>query len=175
MNNLEISKGLQENHSLFVKFLKSLNEKDFEFGPSEKWNTSQQLGHIILSLQPLNKALLLPKFLLGWVFGKANRESKNYDELVNKYSNKLQTANAAPARFAPKKISFQEREFFIQKLEREVDRLINISKKFSETDLDKYILPHPLLGKITLREMMYFTMHHVRHHHDIAIKNLELK
>ena len=31
-------------------------------------------------------------------------------------------------------------------------------------DLDKYVLPHPLLGKVTLREMLYFTIHHNEHH-----------
>ena len=31
-------------------------------------------------------------------------------------------------------------------------------------DLDVYILPHPLLGKVTLREMLYFTIHHNEHH-----------
>jgi hypothetical protein len=36
--------------------------------------------------------------------------------------------------------------------------------RFSETQLDQLILPHPLLGKLTLREMLYFTIYHVQHH-----------
>jgi len=42
---------------------------------------------------------------------------------------------------------------------------------YSEQDLDELILPHPLLGKLTLREMMYFTMYHVLHHHKSIEEN----
>jgi len=45
----------------------------------------------------------------------------------------------------------------VQALARRIDR-------FSETQLDQLILPHPLLGKLTLREMLYFTIYHVQHH-----------
>ena len=33
-----------------------------------------------------------------------------------------------------------------------------------EEDLDRYLAPHPLLGKITLRELAYFTIYHTHHH-----------
>jgi hypothetical protein len=33
-----------------------------------------------------------------------------------------------------------------------------------EADLDRYLLPHPLLGKLTLREMLHFTLYHNYHH-----------
>ncbi len=33
-----------------------------------------------------------------------------------------------------------------------------------EEDLDRYVLPHPLLGKLTLREMLCFTLYHNYHH-----------
>ena len=48
-------------------------------------------------------------------------------------------------------------------------------EKYSESDLDLIILPHPLLGKITLREMMYFTIYHVQHHQKIAENTLSAK
>ena len=31
-------------------------------------------------------------------------------------------------------------------------------------DLDAVLLPHPLLGKLTVREMLFFTVYHVQHH-----------
>ena len=43
---------------------------------------------------------------------------------------------------------------------------------FSEKDLDNYILPHPLLGKLTIREMLFFTIYHVQHHEVLTLKNL---
>jgi hypothetical protein len=44
---------------------------------------------------------------------------------------------------------------------------------FTEKDLDTIILPHPLLGKITYREMMYFTICHVLHHQALIKKALQ--
>ena len=37
-----------------------------------------------------------------------------------------------------------------------------------EKDLDFYVLPHPLIGKLTLREMLFFCIYHVQHHHKIT-------
>jgi hypothetical protein len=39
--------------------------------------------------------------------------------------------------------------------------------------LDLLILPHPLLGKLTLREMLYFTLYHVEHHEKQVLENLK--
>jgi hypothetical protein len=39
-----------------------------------------------------------------------------------------------------------------------------------EAKLDNFIAPHPLLGKITLRELCYFTIYHTQHHlHNIKV------
>lgn len=34
--------------------------------------------------------------------------------------------------------------------------------------------PHPLLGKLTLREMMFFTIYHVQHHEVFDEKKFEI-
>ncbi|QLH34686.1 MAG: DinB family protein [Cyclobacteriaceae bacterium] len=58
------------------------------------------------------------------------------------------------------------------RLTKEVNRLAAKLNRFSEAELDLYILPHPLLGKLTLREMIYFTCYHVQHHQELTTKNL---
>ena len=50
-------------------------------------------------------------------------------------------------------------------VDKQITRLSEKIDRFSETELDQFILPHPLLGKLTLREMIYFTIYHVEHHH----------
>ncbi|MCB9182399.1 MAG: DinB family protein [Flavobacteriales bacterium] len=47
---------------------------------------------------------------------------------------------------------------------RTLDLLCKRTSRWSESDLERYLLPHPLLGKLTLREMLYFTLYHVQHH-----------
>ncbi|MFN2437645.1 MAG: hypothetical protein ABR503_00495 [Chitinophagaceae bacterium] len=59
------------------------------------------------------------------------------------------------------------------RIENSVFELCKILNKYSEEEIDRFVLPHPLLGKLTLREMMYFTIYHVEHHHKITIRNLE--
>jgi hypothetical protein len=39
-----------------------------------------------------------------------------------------------------------------------------IKSNCKEAQLDQYLVPHPLLGKITLRELGYFTIYHTQHH-----------
>jgi hypothetical protein len=45
-----------------------------------------------------------------------------------------------------------------------IDQLARRVNRFSESELDQLLLPHPLLGKLTLREMVYFTIYHAHHH-----------
>ena len=52
------------------------------------------------------------------------------------------------------------------------NRLISKMERWKDVDLDRYLLPHPLLGKITLREMLYFTTFHIQHHQQ-TIENLQ--
>jgi|SRR5882672_10633400 len=53
--------------------------------------------------------------------------------------------------------------------------LIAKIEKQSEADLDKYILLHPLLGKLILREMLYFTIHHNEHHLELLKSRVAYK
>jgi len=46
--------------------------------------------------------------------------------------------------------------------------MIIISDPYTKAELlqslDKFMLPHPLLGKLAVREMLFFTMYHNLHH-----------
>jgi DinB superfamily len=117
-------------------------------------------------------ALTLPKFIPRLIFGSANRASRSYEELVQKYQGKLASGGKASGRFLPTKVSFEQRDDLIKKLSNLVEGLNKRVEKLSETDFDEYVLPHPILGKLTLREMLYFTIYHVEHHHVAAKRNL---
>ena len=36
--------------------------------------------------------------------------------------------------------------------------------RWPEPAFDRYRLPHPLLGKLSVREMLFFTLYHNAHH-----------
>lgn len=164
-----IIKKLQSNHNEFIDQMLSMRESDFTFSVNDKWTAGQQFEHIYLSVSPLTKALLLPAFLLKLIFGKANRPSKDYETLVKKYHDKLEKGGAASGRFVPKQISYQQRDELTRRLLKTVMQLCKTVDRFSEAEMDILILPHPLLGKLTLREMLYFTMYHVEHHKNLVL------
>ncbi|HVE60184.1 MAG TPA: DinB family protein [Chitinophagaceae bacterium] len=173
MTRQEIINRLLENHQKFTAYISLLNEPDFDFSlQNKKWTAGQQAEHINRSISPLNLALRLPKWLIKVLFGKANRPSKNYEELVKKYLKKLADGGRAAGRFIPKKTEAIHKKHLVNKIENSVFKLCKILNTYSEEEMDKMVLPHPLLGKLTLREMMYFTAYHVEHHYETTIRNL---
>ncbi len=173
MNKQQIAEKLIENHQNFADFVSSLSEQDFMLSPEEKWTAGQQLEHILRGVSPVKMALTLPKFVPHLLFGKSDRDSTNYESLVKKYQGKLAEGGKASGRFIPPEIDFEKREELKNKLMKTVLELTENIEKFSEAQLDEYVLPHPLLGKLTIREMLYFTIYHVEHHHKNTVKNLE--
>lgn len=172
MNKDKILTELRERHKSFTGYIQSLNEKDFTFSKDAKWTAGQQLDHVYRSISPLALAFTLPKFVPGLLFGKANRPSKTYDEVVNKYKDKLANGGVATGQFVPPAIAFSSKEKLLKQTNTKVESLCKKVNSFSEKQLDEYILPHPLLGKLTVREMLYFTIYHVEHHLMITKRNL---
>ena len=174
MTKEEIIQKLQKNHSQFTKYIFSLRSEDFKFSMNnEKWTAGQQAGHIYLSIKPLNAILSYPKWLAKMMLKKANRPSKSYEGLVKKYHEKLSTGRKAPQRFVMEAVTEDGKNELLKKIEKSVLKLCAIIKNYSEQELDSVVLPHPLLGYLTLREMMYFTIYHVEHHHKITERNLQ--
>lgn len=114
----------------------------------------------------------MPKLTMKVMFGSANRPSKTFEELVNKYTTKLAEGGKATAQFVPPAIELKQKEKLLNELLQSAEKFCKHLDDFSEAQLDEYILPHPLLGKLTLREMMYFTIYHVEHHQKITLRNL---
>ncbi len=170
MKKEELQEILVKNHTDFIDFIKSLSEVVSRNSLPGKWTPTQQLDHIVKSVSPVKMAFTLPKFLLPIFFGRANRQSRTYDELVTKYKAKLQAGGKSTPRFLPE--TSCDRFDLIKVLENRIQILSNKINRFSENELDEYILPHPLLGKITLREMLYFTIYHVEHHHNQVNLNM---
>ena len=42
--------------------------------------------------------------------------------------------------------------------------LLAVAEKWDEDDLDRYQLPHPLIGNLTVREMLFCTIYHNLRH-----------
>ncbi len=164
--------ALREKHESFSKYIQSLSDSNFETALPEKWSAGQQMEHIQLAVKPLNLAFWLPKFVLKMNFGTANRASRTYEGLVEKYNQKLASGGRASRPFVPKSVPLSRRNEVLKSYEKTIQKFLKRVAKLNESDLDLYVIPHPLLGKLTLREMLYFTLHHVEHHAQMTAQNL---
>ena len=106
------------------------------------------------------------------IFGRSNRPGRTYDELVKKYTKKLQEGGRASGRFIPKEIRMLDKKKIISSLHKDVQSIQKNISAFTETEIDEIVLPHPLLGKLTIREMMYFTIYHAEHHLNLTSQNI---
>ena|ERR1700754_727847 len=159
-----IAAGLDEAVESVCNYVNRLSKEEFDFAPAEKWNAGQQLDHLIRSIKPLNLAYGLPALVLKWRFGVSNRPSKTYQGLVEKYESKLALGGRASGRFIPTAVPYEKKESLCSRYQQEKEKLNKKIVQIDEAVLDKYILPHPLLGMLTLREMLFFTIHHNYHH-----------
>ncbi len=153
---------LLDRYADFTSYMRSLPDAKANLAAPGKWSPAQQAQHLLKSVKPVNLAFSLPGFVLSMSFGRANRPSRTYDELVARYKSKLAAGGKSSKPFVPG-VPASPREVY-DRLDATVKSLSQKVGGESETRLDKYILPHPLLGKLTLREMIYFTAYHATHH-----------
>ena len=164
-NKSEINQELNKHHQEFDALIDQLAPEVFEDNSTGKWSAGQLQQHIILSLKPIVLAMRLPKFLLRYQFGLTNRPSQSYDELVARYRKALDgRVTLAPKRFTPKTIGIEVKQQQTIQFNKLINRLMKLVRKWDEGDLDIYVIPHPLMGRLTFRKILYFTIYHVQHH-----------
>jgi hypothetical protein len=168
----EIQSELSRRHTAFCDFITNLSEDEFNFAREGKWTAGQQLDHIRRAVSLLPLGLRLPTFVRRLFFGNSS-ESLTYDLLVVKYKKVLEAGGKASGPFIPSPVAFSDRKKIAHKLQNSITKINDLLASCSESKLDSSRLPHPLLGKLTLREMMMFTVYHVDHHFALTKRNLE--
>lgn len=165
-----IQQSITDNIKSFINAAEKKNEELFFQNFNNKWSVAENSVHLILSVKPINMVLSLPRFTLC-LFGKLNRATMNYDDVVKKYLEALLQGAVAKNDYIPKKKKLSK-VVVLQELKEYYDILCIKIEKWDESDLDKYLLPHPIIGKITVREMLYFTIYHIEHHTKAITKKL---
>lgn len=139
------------------------------------WSPAETVRHLIKATRPVAKALATNKLVLFFMFGKPRRPSMTYDQLRAHYVQALDDGGQA-GRFAPSPRSEDDpeawRRTILQDYTRANTDLHTAVARWPEKKLDRYQLPHPLLGKLTVREMLFFTLYHHRHHMAVVERHL---
>ncbi len=163
----EISDLLTSNENTIRQLFKQHQPNFWEVQPEGKWTAGQHVIHLVQSTKPLLNALRLPDFILKWRFGTSNRPSRNFEEVVARYEEKLSKAGPGVvgpfSRNMPDSLA-NEAEKYLSQLHELNQKLNKATLKLSEKQLDTILLPHPLMGKMTLREILMWNAYHTLHH-----------
>jgi hypothetical protein len=166
----DVVAALEADFTALADYVAAYNETAFVQMPRGKWSAGQHLEHLIRSSRPVYMAIGLPAFLLRLLFGKPNRTPRNFEQLVLHYKEKLSQGGTASGRFLPPAVPYRQQQQKLQQFLQLKDTLQIRVLALPETKLDNCLLPHPLLGKITVREMLFFTVYHTQHHLQIMQK-----
>lgn len=164
----EIIEDLNRLRSDGLSFWSELPAERFAAPFGDAWSPADNVRHLAKSTFPVTKALKLPKLALRMTFGSAQAPSRAFGELREQYLELLRAGGNA-GKFAPSAAEIPEdagkwQEELVTRLRDAVADLARAVAAWSEEDLDRFLLPHPLLGKLTLREMLFFTLYHYSHH-----------
>lgn len=163
-----------KNHKEFSSYINSLSDADFLFAAKDKWSAGQQLEHVYLCITPFTKALASKEFI-EQKFGKVNRPTWSHKEVETFYTNALQNGGKAPERFVPTMVELNKKAELTNALNETLKTISQYWETFTEEELDTLMLPHPLLGNMTIREMFYLMADHATHHMNQTKKNLHIK
>ena len=162
----EIKAALQTSYQEVAQFVANISDENFYLKKDEKWSIAGNLDHLILSNKPLASGLKKPKLVFR-VFGTAKKESRTFEEIVATYKEALVTDNPPNNPYISDDIESTTREKYLSNWKMIGEKFEERLDLWTEKDLDKYRIPHPLLGKLTVREMMFFTINHNFHHLEI--------
>ena len=163
----EILEALDREERENVAYWNAFDTETFFRKIGSHWSPAETVRHLSKSTRPVAKALAGWKIVLRVMFGKAKRPSLSYDELVARYQNALAEGGQA-GRFAPSEQTESDpdawRASIMSSFVRANRDLRAAIARWPERKLDQLQLPHPLIGKLTVREMLFFTLYHQRHH-----------
>lgn len=164
---MSIAETLTQTKAVFAdiaKFLNAHTDAKLLQAPEGKWHSLLQAQHLVISQKSTLVAYKVPGFAVGLLYGKrAGGVSRSYDEIVATYQGHLNNGAKAPAEYVPKAKDFDKARLVASFNKVGTEYLAAVATK-TEKELDTLQVKHPLLGKLTLRELAYFTLYHNRHH-----------
>ena len=166
MEREAIADILDQKHKELFDWLDTKPEENWEIGPDGRWTIGQHFLHLLKSIKPLNDALSMPSLLMRTQFGKNNREVRSYEAVAKRYEEKL-ADNLDKARVFNEKLKapkLADRTYILNRLQTENKKLQYKVRRIKDKNLDDLVLPHPLMGKMPVREIIMWTAHHVDHH-----------
>jgi len=166
MDKEGISNLLEEKHQELFNWLEDQPNENWVVGPEGKWTTGQHVLHLVNSMKLLNHAMSFPAFLLKYKYGTCNRELRDYSAVAKRYDQKLADNQERAKVFnqSLKSPTLTQKTTLLNTLKIQQKKLQYKTRKWKDSKLDTLVLPHPLMGKMPVRELLMWTAHHTEHH-----------
>ncbi len=164
----ELGQALNRLVTEGVSSLAPMSDTAFFAPQGSSWSPAEHVRHLRKSSAPLVTALKLPQLVLRLRFGGRSGPSRSFREVRELYLARL-AGGAGAGDFAPKPEPApanppDRRREIINAWTGVTVELVNAMNHWSESALDRHQLPHPLLGPLSVREMLGFTVYHTAHH-----------
>lgn len=164
----EIAAAFVSEYTAVHNFFATIDEGLFFAAPAGVWSPAENLVHLIKSCSPVIMALGLPRTALRIRFGWVNHPTRTLAQVRHTYVHEaLANGGQAGGPFIPAvtdDFSAAHQARILAKWQDKGTDLLAALKKWPDKALDNYLLPHPLLGKMTVREILFFTLYHNLHH-----------
>lgn len=165
---VEIANALRRVCIDSERYWHALSPEEFVEPMGTAWSPADHVRHLTKSLQPVTSAMRMPKVALRLMFGTSSAMSRGYPEIVARYHEALRNGGKA-GRYGPEPRgdvtdAADYRRQVLAEHHEIVDALATEVVNWSHAHIDALRLPHPLLGKLTVREMTLWSLYHNLHH-----------
>jgi hypothetical protein len=171
-----ITRAIARLHEESGRYWASLPTDRFLAPIGAAWSPADHVRHLTKSVRAVTRGLELPRFIVWLAFGPARTPSRSYDALRETYLEALsrggQAGKFAPRPLGPVDDAEATRTHIMAQHTAAIGGLVATASGWSERALDRCRLPHPLLGKLTVREMLLFTAYHNLHHVEVCDSRL---
>ena len=163
----EMRTALIEQRREIADYLVGFTDEEFFAPQGEHWSPAGHMRHLNKSVRAVAGGVEQSRLAL-LVFGRASDGSRSYEEVVAIYRAALEAGGEAgaygPSDRKPELTPDAWRRQIMAHWEDTCSQLAKAVLGWSESQLDVYRLPHPLIGKLTLRELLWWNLYHNLHH-----------
>src|SRR5688500_12130861 len=167
----DIASRLKDMQAAVNSTVAAMTPEQFERVTGEEWSAADYLKHLILSVKPFARVVSMPLDKLRDMFGTPDRGSMPYEDFVELDHRRLdegmraeKVPSVTPVEYRLPPEMTDLKATLLTAWNEGNDRLIAALDALDDEALDSYQLPHPAVGLVTLREMLYFTAYHNKMH-----------
>jgi hypothetical protein len=172
----DIAAALRAVHEDSLNFWRTIGTAEFFAPIGAAWSPADNVRHLTKSVRAVSAGLRAPRWVLWLAFRSGSGTSRSYAEVREVYLARL-ARGASAGKFAPGPLGTSadpdaDRARVMKYHAAAIGEMAALVVRWQERWLDRFRIPHPLLGPLSVREMLFFTVYHNRHHVDVVRRRL---